>query len=298
MKITRTILPLAVGIVFTFSMCDYIVIPNDVDTAATSTFDTTKRVALVEEWTGHVCTNCPDAARAIELLKSTYGQNFISISIHDDFFATPCNGAPGSPGLPPCAANAPGAFLLDFRCPTGASYSAYHPDAPQGPPTGMVNRLGMPSQTELRQYTAWASVVDSLVQEDACTSIHIDHTYNTSTRQLGVTAWGTWLQAYTGDVRVAIMLTESGMVGWQLDDQDCNPDFVFHDVLRECINTPGSIAGITADTGTSTIGTTWSYFLPTAYTLPATYDANNCQLVAIFYDATTGEVLQAWEEEL
>ncbi|HTF03480.1 MAG TPA: Omp28-related outer membrane protein, partial [Bacteroidia bacterium] len=179
-----------------------------------------------------------------------------------------------------------------------ADYAVEHPDGADGPPVGMVNRLGMPSQTELNQRTEWANMVDSLVQEDACTSIHIDHTYNTATRQLGVTVWGTWLQAHTGDVRVAIMLTESGMVGWQTDDQVCDEAYVFHDVLRECINTPGSITGITVGTGTSVIGATWSYLLPTAYTLPATYDANNCQLVAIFYDATTGEVLQAWEEEL
>lgn len=292
MKASKLILPAACFAVFTFSMCDYVTDPKDVADIVI-TFDTTKRIAIVEEWTGHTCIACPAAARDIEHLDSIYGESFIAISIHDDFFAEPCP----PHALPPCATGVPGAFSEDFRCATGMSYSAAHTVGPQTPPQGMVNRLGMASGTEVKNRGTWPGLVDSLVQEDAIASIHIDRTYNSGTRAITATVRGTWLMTYTGNLNVAIMLTESGMVGWQTDGpSDCDSEFTFKHVLRECINTPGSITGVPLFNGTTGVGTTYSYTMSSAYTLPAGFNSANCHLVAIIYDTVTGEVMQAWEE--
>ena len=292
MKNAKYISVAAVAAVFLFSMCDYVTAPRNVVINGGGNFDTTKRVALIEEWTGHTCIACPAAARDIHTLDSIYGESFIAISIHDDYFAEPCPPHP----VPNCATGVPGAFAEDFRCPTGLSYSATWPAGPSSPPQGLVNRLHPSDQVITRG--AWPALVDSIVQENAATSIHLDPVYNTNTRALTFTAWGTWLQAYTGNVNVAVMLTESGMVGWQTDGTSCDSQFVFEHVLRECVNTPGSITGTQVFTGTSVIGTTWSYTLPSAYTLPVAYDASHCHLIAILYDVTTQEVIQAWEEDL
>lgn len=298
MKFTRLLLPCAIGAMLLFSMCDYVIGPHDVVPVAppTPVFDTTKRIALVEEWTGHCCPNCPQGAQAIENMKSFYGQKFIAISIHDGYFATPCNGIPGNYPLPACANGNTSLFQENFMCAVGASYTAAHPDV-SSYPSGMVNRLVFQG-SEILNHPSWDDVADSLVQEDACTSIHIDHTYNNSTREINATVSGWWMQSYSGTVNVALMLTESGMTGWQINGQNCEQQYVFYDVLRECINTPGSVTGEQAFTGTNTIETSWSYSMPSAYALPAAFNAANCKLVAIFYDTTTGEVLNAWEEPL
>lgn len=294
MKASRYIIPIAVGITVVFSMCDYITNPNDVTGPIQAAFDTTKRVALIEEWTGHTCVACPAAARDIHTLDSLYQESFIAISIHDDYFAEPCPPHP----LPGCATGHPGAFAEDFRCATGTSYSARFPVGPSSPPQGMVNRLGYPSDTHVKTRGAWPALVDSIILEDACASMHIDHSYNATTRDLDVTVWGTWLQPYTGDVNVCVMLIESGMVGWQTDGTACDSQFVFEHVLRQCVNTPGSITGSVLSTGTTAVGTTYSYTLPAPYSVPVAYDATNCYLVAFIYNTTTEEVLQAWEVEL
>ena len=280
---------------FVYSACNFIPSPNQAGNPAPPAFDTTKRVALLEEWTGHTCTWCTDAARITEQIEDTYGDRFISISIHDGFFAEPCTQA----NVPSCAQNVPGAFAEDFQCATGASYSSSHVGANGMPPVGMVNRLGMQSGTEIMQRSAWSSKVDSLVQTDACSSMHIDLEYFIPTRQLQVSCWGKWLQSYTGDIRIAIMLTESGMVGWQKDGpQGCDPQWEFKNVLRECLNTPGNIAGSPLYNGATPVGTTWTYSLPGFYTIPNNFVDTNCKVVALIYDATTGEVLQAWEEKI
>lgn len=294
MKATKYIFPAAFLAVFSFSMCDYVTDPKDIEDIVV-TFDSTKRVAIIEEWTGHTCIACPAAARDIEQLDSVYGESFIAISIHDDYFAEPC---PVPHPTPPCGTGSPGAFGEDFRCPTGASYSAAHTIGPQSPPQGMVNRLGMPNN-EVKNRGTWPGLVDSIVQTNAIASIHIDHTYNSSTRAITATVRGTWLMTYTGNMNVAIMLTESGMIGWQTDGPTaCDSVFEFNHVLRECINTPGSITGSPLFAGTTGIGTTYSYSLPSAYTLPANFNAANCHLIAIIYDTVTGEVMQAWEEDV
>lgn len=294
MKSAKYIFPVTVLAVFAFTMCDYVTDPKDVDDIVIVE-DTTKRTAIIEEWTGHTCIACPAAARRIDTLETVYGERFIAIAIHDDYFAEPRF----APGQPPCAGNNhPTAFNEDFRCPTGLSYSSAHPVGPTSPPQGMVNRI-VRGGTEVLGRGIWPTMVDSIVDLDAAATVHIDHTYNTSNRQVNVTVWGSWLQNYTGTVNVAIMLTESGMVGWQTDGPTaCDSDFVFQHVLRECLNTPGSITGTQVHTGTAPQGTTYSYTLPAPYVLPAGFVAEECELVALIYDTTTGEVLQAKDVHL
>lgn len=289
MKISKLIVPVAflVG-ALSFVKCDYVTDPEEIPTVAA--FDTTLRIALIEEWTGHTCIACPAAARLIEDLKTTYGQRFVAISIHDGFFAeTPPLAMPG------CGAGHPGAFSTVLGCPTAESYTAAHSTGPDSPPQGMVNRLGMPNN-EIKPRGLWAGLVDSIIQKDAICSIHIDHTFNTSNRQVTATVRGTWLMTHSNNLNVAIMLTESGMVGWQTDGTECDSEFVFNDVVRECLNTPGSIVGTALTTAPTLVGSTYSYALASPYTLPAQFNEAGCHLVAIIYDTVTGEVMQCWEE--
>ena len=42
---------------------------------------TAQKTVLIEKFTGHKCSNCPEATRKIDELKECYGDNLISISI-------------------------------------------------------------------------------------------------------------------------------------------------------------------------------------------------------------------------
>lgn len=292
MKISKLIIPVAfLAGALSFAKCDYVTDPEEIPTVAA--FDTTKRNAIIEEWTGHTCIACPNAARQIEDLKAIYGERFMAISIHDGFFA---QSPPFSPQS--CAAGSPNAFIHDYECPTAASYTAAHTAGPNSPPMGMVNRLGMPASNEVKSRTEWDGLVDSIVQKDAICSIHIDHTYNPTTRAIGVTVRGYWLMAHGNNLNVAVMLTESGMVGWQIDGTACDSEFVFNDVVRECLNTPGSIVGTSLTTAPTVPDVPYTYTLPSAYILPPQFNEAGCHLVAIIYDTVTGEVMQCWEEDV
>ena len=77
---------------------DTIVFPSD-------TASPRKKV-LVEDYTGHLCGNCPYAGLLLnDTLRGIYGDKFITVSVHSGFFAypcphigSPCPGAAAPPG--------------------------------------------------------------------------------------------------------------------------------------------------------------------------------------------------------
>jgi len=41
-----------------------------------------ERTVVIEKFTGHKCSNCPEASRKLDELQEFYGNNLISVSIH------------------------------------------------------------------------------------------------------------------------------------------------------------------------------------------------------------------------
>ena len=56
------------------------------DSTFTETSPTVRNV-IIEEFTGQLCTFCPDGAREIERMDSIYGSQFIPIAVHSGGFA-------------------------------------------------------------------------------------------------------------------------------------------------------------------------------------------------------------------
>ena len=51
---------------------------NPIDTIT----NTYVKNVLVEDFTGHLCPNCPDAAREIDAIHDIYGEQIIAMAIH------------------------------------------------------------------------------------------------------------------------------------------------------------------------------------------------------------------------
>jgi hypothetical protein len=274
-------------------MCTYIVAPNQVGNSMAPPYDTLKRVAVIETWMGHTCVACPMGDSILAAIDSIQGEYFCAIAIHDGFFAQPC--PPNA--IPSCGIGFPGAFSDDFTCATGQSYTQMMPMGASAPVQGMINRKDFPLDA-LKGTFSWSDHVDTIVNQTAVASMHFLHTYNSVTREITASVWGTWLLNYNGNVNIAIMLKEDGLIGWQADGLACDSQYVFNEVLRDCINTPGSVAGIPVHAGPNVVGTSYSYTLAAPYTVGTSINAGNCELVALLYDINTGTILQAWEEDL
>jgi len=77
---------------------------------------------LLEEFTGHICVNCPEATILAHDLKDSYGEQLILLSIHAGDLAVPGNEP----------------FDTEYRTMAGSDIFNYF--QPVGVPTGMVNR--------------------------------------------------------------------------------------------------------------------------------------------------------------
>ncbi len=178
------------------------------------------RVVLLEEFTGKGCTNCPKGSREIDNLLVQYPDNLVVVSIHAGFFADPEFFPLGT---------------YDLRCDQSAFlYEYLGPNF--GYPAGVVDRsfFGPDLQIGLQQ---WASAITSEIQVPPAIELEIERTYDPDTRELAVSVSGIGKEFESGDVRLSVMLTETGIVDAQ-DDLEAGgivDDYVHKHVLRDML---------------------------------------------------------------
>jgi hypothetical protein len=232
------------------------------------------RVILLEEFTGKGCTNCPKGSREIENLLLQFPDNLVAVSIHAGFFADPEEFPLGQYDL----RTDEGEFLYDYL------------GTPIGYPSGVVNRTPVNNDLQL-SLNQWGSAISRDIQIEPAVDITIDKTYDNGSRLLNVKVDGIARENVSGEIRISVMLTESGIVDAQ-DDFEAGgivDDYVHKHVLRDML-TPA--AGDILDDGL-TLGQvfTKSYSI----TLPDAWVADEMEIIA-FVSAVNGNsfpVLQA-----
>jgi hypothetical protein len=277
-----------------FASCDYVDVPQQAGgSIIIPTSDTIRRV-FIEDFTGHTCPNCPSAARMIEdSLKPNYPGQIVSMGVHLGYYAIPGT---------PTGANS-GTFLEDFRV-TGEDleYDNIFSATSFPFPSYLVNRHGFPSAYPTPVPDSPA-LVDSLLHLPMTAYLKITPNYNASTRVLTVNVAGEFMVDTTGSYNIALFLTEDSIVAAQTDNTIAGGfvyNYVFNNLFRGCINSPGSILGAQAATGTITANTGINYSTASlaTFTVNASYNAAHCHIIAILYKTTDYGVLQAAETEL
>ncbi|HQW26860.1 MAG TPA: Omp28-related outer membrane protein [Saprospiraceae bacterium] len=186
------------------------------------------RVVLLEEFTGKGCTNCPKGSRELENLLIQFPNNLVAVSLHAGFFANPQFFPLGTYDL----RTDEGEFLIDYL------------SQPIGYPSGVVNRVPVNGDMQLG-LNQWASAISSAIQVPPAIELSIVRTFDPLTRQVVVTVNGIGKEVLEGEIRLSIMLTESGIIDAQ-DDLEAGgivPDYVHKHVLRDML-TPSTGANI------------------------------------------------------
>lgn len=175
------------------------------------------RVVLIEEFTGKGCTNCPKGSRELDNLLLQFPNNLIAVSIHAGFFANPQFFPLGIYDL----RTDEGEFLFDYLGPN------------LGYPAGVVNRTLVNGDMQLG-LNQWASAITAQIQQTPDVELSVSSSFDPVSRllQVGVTTIGK--RSLSGEVRLSVMLTESGIVDAQ-DDQEAGgivQDYVHNHVMR------------------------------------------------------------------
>lgn len=272
------------------SSCDKVKDPYSTNTGGGEDTTVIKvRKVLLEDYTGHTCGNCPEAALTAQTIKSTYGDRLVVVGVHAGFYANP--------------AAAP--YGYDFRTAVGTDYDNFFDVGLAGNPNGMVNRIGYPGNTHIKSHGTWGGIVSTLMAEAPAAYIKITNSYNAGV--LNTTVRSEFLNFMSGTYKLVVVLTEDSIVKPQVDyskppGQQDVLNYVHRHVLRSAISSTswgdviatGSVAA--GDTAVNTF----------QYTLPATFpstngivpDVDHCYVVAFIYDAATYEVIQVEEKKI
>jgi len=231
-----------------------------------------QRQVLIEEFTGVRCVNCPAGSAAIQDLLSIYGDQLVAVSIHAGEFS------------PPYADS-----KYDLRTPEGDQIINYL-GAPFGFPTAVVNRKQFDGNFGLQlSQSKWAGHIAEESALPPKVKIALTPEYNPATRKLDAEITLFVQEDITeDDVRISLMITESGIHDLQLTPSGKDPDYTHNHVLRGMMtNFEGEIISEPLTTGAEIT----RHF---SYTFPDEWVPENCELVGfVSLGGDKKDVLQA-----
>jgi hypothetical protein len=230
------------------------------------------RYILLEEFTGHTCTNCPDGTKEVIRLDSIYGIQLIPVAIHAGVFAVPQN-------------NTDGSYATDFRINAGETY--FTTFDVWGNPSAMVSRKESGGNYVLPK-GSWESTITSIKNDPAKLKIDILNLYNDSLRYLKSKATISWLSTTAGNYKVQFYLVEDKITDWQLDGSFNNPNYLHRHALRAVLNGAWGTSINSSNQGDTA---TFEYII----TLNNNWNADNCEIVVFVYESASYEVIQANE---
>ena len=271
----KLILPIFIAITtILFFSCDKIETPlaqTEIDEDTLTTPTVVRRI-LMEEYTGHYCTNCPEGSTEMQRLVGVYGDQIIPVSLHagDVTFNEPHTGS--------------GSYETDFRTPAGDAYAIQFP--PNGLPKGLVSRKNAGEGFQVGQ---WESEFLALKDDTPLAETTIVNTYNAATREVTIDLETEWLLdgGLGTTYKIQVGIIEDHIIDWQLDGSTNVPDYDHRHVFRGAVN---NVWGETVSTTSQGSKDTKSY----TYTLNAGWNADNCEVVAFIYkDSPNYEIMQA-----
>jgi len=169
---------------------------------------------LIEDFTGHLCPNCPNAARELDAIHDIYGDQIIGMAVHvSTTFARPY------------ASNQAPNFQYDFRTDWGNGLDDFYGISAVGLPRGMVNRIGYPDNHKLGK-DEWASAVALELKKDINFKIYISSDENS------ISITSEVQNNINSDYSLCVCLTESSIINWQKDGQENVENYQHNHVLR------------------------------------------------------------------
>lgn len=248
--------------------------------------------ALLEDYTGRKCVNCPGAAVLARDLKVQFKDSLVVMAVHAGYFAEVKASEVGT------------IWGYEFRTEAGSDWDAFFKVGALGNPNGMVSRKGYPDNKQVLAPGAWPGAVISTIAEAPLMDLQLITDYSPDEDKLCIHAKTTFLQTISGrSLNLSVVLTEDSIVQAQKNNNaaiGATPDildYVHMHVLRGAVNgswgTPILIKEeISADPVIKTFPTHFTDFNVN------TMIPKNCRVIAFVYDVDTKEVLQVAERDV
>tara|TARA_B100000530_G_C15932941_1_gene477694 strand:+ start:2179 stop:3129 length:951 start_codon:yes stop_codon:yes gene_type:complete len=241
------------------------------------------KTILIEKFTGHKCSNCPDASRKIDELKEVYGNNIISVAIH-----------PGGTQFTDTDEN----YSYDFTTDEGdeiMSNLGNQIGLQFGLPTASLNRIsGGISNTRLWFKDDWSTQIYNLLYDGEGNllsknlDIKIFTQWNASSKQLNITTEINMLNDLDGNYKLAIIIIEDGIVSPQDDGEVTIEDYEHNHIYRCAVNTTfGEDVALQVGSLFSAENTVIFNTQTNDYWTDEWNNINNCSVIAYVYNSDT-----------
>ncbi|MEO9532399.1 MAG: Omp28-related outer membrane protein [Crocinitomicaceae bacterium] len=251
------------------------------------------RNIMLEDYTGHKCPNCPEAAtEASNIEAANPGRVFVS-SIHagpgglSSFQETAVDcGTTNNPYDKYCTE-----FFNDASMAYGAEFQAGFGFF--GNPQGNINRVAPDGEDMFTLYNQWSTrVANQIADNDLKINIQAQSNYYPSTNGFFLHTETEVLEDLTSEYNFVVALIENDIVDWQ--DVNGTPDSLYHhhNTFRGCID--DLPWGRTISGGTEANNKT---YLDYTYKLPAGQTNDEFHLLIYVYDLATYEVMQVIKHE-
>ena len=233
------------------------------------------KTILVEKFTGHKCSNCPEATRKLKELQQLYGNNIIPVAIHPgsliEFTGTDSN-------YPYNFTTSPSDIIANDM---GAIYL----------PLGTINRI--PGGNSNRCFTKenWGSEIHKLLYDSEGNplarsfNIEINTSFNETNKELTIETDIESLDDVIENYKFALILIEDSIIAPQIDGTEYIENYEHNHIYRCAINgTYGESINLESNV---TLTTTHTMIFNTDYNSNWTVDWNNisnCYVVAYIYN--------------
>lgn len=174
-----------------------------------------QRVAVLEEFTGIYCTNCPDGHAVSAAIHNAQPSHFIPINFHAGNYANP---RPGDP---------------DYRTDFGEALNRYM--AVSFFPAGSVNRVAY-NNVKVLGRESWLKASRAIIEQTSPVNLWTEARYNASNRQLTIDVEGYFTSSVAEDVYLNVLILEDGIVGPQKGSNlgEAN-EYVHNHMFRDCV---------------------------------------------------------------
>lgn len=205
---------------------------------------------LIEDFTGQQCTYCPSGTRVINEAIELYGEDkVIPVAIH-------CGLA-----IPEARGGLMNALGMQY----------YENNGKPSQPAALFNRTTLSNQRE-----DWLGLAYANITNERDVALITKTLYDAATRTVTVEVKAKARDGKTVNGKLQLWLTESNIIGRQIDNGTNIPDYVHNHVLRDAVNgAEGEDISLTNNVATIT----------RTYTIPEKYVAENCEIVAFVYNA-------------
>lgn len=249
-----------------------------------TTFVDYKQV-LLEDFTGHLCVNCPEAAKIAHDLAEELDHKLIIYAVHAGNFADP---VPDSD------------FTEDFRTNVGNDLNSNF--AIFANPLALIDRV---DNNGLRQIFKddWETVVTSEIQKPNTVNMKMSNTWYPNLGVVSVEIETEFIANVEGEYKLAVYIVEDNIVSPQLNNDpsigaDTLFNYVHRNILRDAVSPAyGDFMG---ESGTVVQGEVYT----NNYTYPVSSDwaRENCHIIAYVGKADASlnlvDILQVVELEI